>query len=196
MTEKFCTLRRSAPASSRCVAKLCRSLCGVSDGSSPAAIRYFSTSAGRCARWRCPPVRSTNSGPLALRARSSKILLQRHRWTASAQRRQSLLLAFAANAHNLTEHVHVIIIELDQLVNAQPGAVKRLQNRFVTPRRRPVFPSSFNGASSSASICWMVRNFGSRRPFFGSVRPTSGLCFIRSVRTSHLNKLRNADIFR
>ena len=54
------------------------------------------------------------------------------RQRATAQRRQSLLLALALNPKGLAELVKILDVQADQFTNSQPGGVDGFENGAVT----------------------------------------------------------------
>ncbi len=164
-------LRRSAPPSSRCVAKLWRSACG--ERALADARRARSTCAAAAARRSVPsgrPVLLRNSAsverrPRALagacagacaasagRARSRYALTARHRGLADGH--EARLAALALHAQLLAVVVDVARPQRHELLGAQAARVGELEHRAVAQlqrARRRGSPSSSRAASRALS---------------------------------------------
>ena len=182
----------SAPASSRWVAKLCRSVCGLVRGSRPACARYFSSSR--------PTLRDRQPGAVLVqeqrrllaptggrrRPRARPATPGAPPGPAAPSRASRSLLALAAHRGEPPSQVQVLEVQAGQLADAQAGRVERFQHGPVAQaerRRRPAGPSSSRSMSSRRRKC------GSFLSWRGPRRPSAGL----TVSTPWRHRKRNHE---
>ena len=138
----------SAPRSSRWVAKLCRSECGVVRRSSPASFRYFSSIRPTLRVVSRRPYLLTNTGvsgdgvlsrfcrmpgPVAARAANAP-----GAGGVGTDGRQPLLAAFAPHAEYRGVEVQVAVVEAHDFADSQSGRVHRLEDRPIAQAHRRV----------------------------------------------------------
>ena len=134
-----CTCRRSAPPASRCVAKLCRKVCGLTSGGAPARRAYrFRSSQIRSRASRRPRYESNTQSAVSrlfaanFRAFVFEVRADRlHR--PSAQRRDSFLVSLAAAHAKALVEVHVAHLEPRDFRRPAAGRVEQLQQGPVAP---------------------------------------------------------------